>query len=144
MVGVFGALSTTKIGKIADRGYTLPITWVGLSLLACSWLFLYFGADALISYILGYAIINLGLATVHTSNQNIIFRLRPDAKSRVNAIYMTTYFIGGACGSALGIYAWHHGGWSMTCLTGLMLVLSAACFALLDTYHQKKQIAAVP
>mgnify|MGYP003489279600 FL=1 len=144
LVGVFGALSTTKIGKIADRGYTLPITWVGLSLLACSWLFLYFGADALISYILGYAIINLGLATVHTSNQNIIFRLRPDAKSRVNAIYMTTYFIGGACGSALGIYAWHHGGWSMTCLTGLMLVLSAACFALLDTYHQKKQIAAVP
>lgn len=47
-------------------------------------------------------LIQLALALVHTSNQSIIFRLRPDAKSRINAIYMTTYFIGGAAGSALG------------------------------------------
>lgn len=140
LIGVFGALSTSKIGKIADRGHTLVITWIGLSLLAGSWLFLYFGADALISYIIGYAVINLGLATVHTSNQNIIFRLRPDAKSRINSIYMTTYFIGGAAGSALGIYTWHHGGWSTTCLAGFMLVMAATCCAALDQYHQKQQL----
>ena len=138
LIGVFGALSTSKIGKFADRGHTFAITWIGLSLLAISWLFLYFGADAIISYIIGYAIINLGLASVHTSNQNIIFRLGPDAKSRINSIYMTAYFIGGACGSALGIYAWHHGGWSMTCLTGLSLVILAALCAGVDQYQQKK------
>lgn len=132
LIGVFGALSTTKIGKIADRGHTAVLTWIGITILAASWIFLYFGGKSLISYILGYGIISLGLAIVHSSNQNIIFRLRPNAKSRINSIYMTVYFTGGACGSALGVYAWHHGGWTMTCIVGLCLVAGSALFALLD------------
>ena len=139
LIGVFGALSTKKIGKIADRGHGKLITWAGLALLAVSWSFLYFGAQYLWSYIIGFGLINLGLASVHTSNQNVIFHLRPDAKSRLNAVYMTSYFIGGACGSALGIYAWHHGGWSMSCLVGLTLVLCSACFAWLDQQHLRRQ-----
>ncbi|OTG83979.1 MFS transporter [Acinetobacter sp. ANC 4648] len=142
LIGVFGALSTTKIGKIADRGHTKALTWIGIMILAISWGFLYFGGQSLVSYVIGYGIINFGLATVHSSNQNIIFRLRPDAKSRINSIYMTIYFIGGACGSALGIYAWHHGGWVMTCIAGLCLVIGSAFFALLDMlYHSKTQTA---
>lgn len=136
LAGVFGALSTTKIGKIADQGHTLSLTWIGLLTLIVSWFFLYFGEQSLLSYMIGYGIISLGLTIVHTSNQNIIFRLRPDAKSRINSIYMTSYFIGGACGSALGVYAWHHGGWKMTCIAGVSLILCAAFFAFLDMrYH---------
>ncbi|NEU34945.1 MFS transporter, partial [bacterium LRH843] len=66
LVGVFGALSTQWIGKWADRGYTLLLTWVGCGTLALSWAFLYLGGSALISYIIGYALINLGLATTHS------------------------------------------------------------------------------
>lgn len=141
LVGVFGALSTKKVGKIADRGYTKSITWVGILILMISWLFLYLGQFNLISYIIGFGLTNLGLAAVHTSNQNIVFKLRPDAKSRINSIYMTSYFIGGACGSALGIYAWHHGGWSMACLVGIGLVMMTALFAVLDQHYQYKQAA---
>ncbi|TCB49903.1 MFS transporter [Acinetobacter sp. ANC 4779] len=140
LVGVFGALSTQVIGKWADRGHIKTLSWIGCSILIGSWLFLYFGALSLLSYILGYGLINLGLAITHSCNQNVIFRLRPDAKSRVNSLYMTVYFIGGACGSALGVYTWHHGGWSMTCLAGLGLVICSALFALLDIrYHAKVQ-----
>ena len=142
LIGVFGALSTTKIGKIADRGHTDLLTWIGIVVLAISWIFLYFGGKSLISYMLGYGVINLGLAIVHTSNQNIIFRLRPNAKSRINSIYMTVYFTGGACGSALGVYAWHHGGWTMTCLVGLSLVIGSAFFACFDRLLVNKKIAA--
>ena len=137
LIGVFGALSTTKIGKFADRGHTLILTWIGIILMIISWGLLYLGGSYLASYVFGYGLINLGLAIVHTSNQNIIFRLRPDAKSRINSIYMTLYFTGGACGSALGIYAWHHGGWSLSCWVGVALVMSAAFFALLDYFHLK-------
>ncbi|OTG98742.1 MFS transporter [Acinetobacter sp. ANC 4973] len=141
LIGVFGALATAKIGKIADQGHTQSLTWIGLLVLAISWLFFYWGGQYLFSYIIGYGVISLGLTIVHTSNQNIIFRLRPDAKSRINSIYMTAYFIGGACGSALGVYSWHHGGWSMTCLAGLCLVTCSALFALLDQlYHNKTRL----
>ena len=141
LVGVFGALSTQFIGKWADRGHIKTLSWIGCSILIGSWLFLYFGAVSLLSYILGYGLINLGLAITHSCNQNVIFRLRPDAKSRVNSLYMTLYFIGGACGSALGVYAWHHGGWSMTCMAGLGLALGATLFALLDQWHHARTAA---
>ena len=141
LVGVFGALSTKKIGKIADRGHSKSITWIGIAMLASAWIFLYFGQYYLLSYIAGFGLMNLGLATVHTSNQNIIFRLRPDAKSRINSIYMTSYFIGGACGSALGIFAWHHGGWLSACLVGIGLIMACAVFALLDLNFVKKHAA---
>jgi len=51
------------------------------------------------------------------------------------------YFIGGACGSALGVYAWHHGGWNMSCLVGILLVLGAAIFALIDLLSYNKPLS---
>lgn len=139
LVGVFGALSTQQIGKWASLGYNSKLTWAGCFILAISWLLLYAGGHSLISYTLGYGTISLGLAIVHSCNQNIIFQLNPAARSRINAIYMTMYFIGGACGSALGVYAWHHGGWAATCLAGITLVSVAAFCTLLDQRYQLKQ-----
>ncbi len=54
---------------------------------------------------------------------------------------MTTYFIGGAAGSALGIFAWNHGGWTMTCIAGVGLVLFCILFSVIDAFLQKKQLA---
>ena len=138
LVGIFGALSTKYVGRYADQGHSQKITWFGCCLFIVSWICFYFGQTILFSYVLGFALIQLALAFVHTSNQSIIFRLRPDAKSRINAIYMTTYFIGGAAGSALGIFAWKHGGWSMTCLAGICLVLSCMLFGFLDRFFMQK------
>ncbi|MFW2056429.1 MFS transporter [Acinetobacter haemolyticus] len=142
LVGIFGALSTQYIGKYADQGYTKQLTWMGCGLFIMSWICFYFGQIYLLSYILGFALIQLALALVHTSNQSIIFRLRPDAKSRINAIYMTAYFTGGACGSALGIFSWNHGGWSMTCLVGICLVFACMLFSFLDNRISAQSIQA--
>lgn len=142
LVGIFGALSTQYIGKYADQGYTKQLTWMGCGLFIISWICFYFGQIYLLSYILGFALIQLALALVHTSNQSIIFRLRPDAKSRINAIYMTAYFTGGACGSALGIFSWNHGGWSMTCLVGICLVFACMLFSFLDNRISTQSIQA--
>ena len=142
LIGVFGALSTSYAGKLADRGYTLVLTWAGCGLLLISWTCFFFAKVSLMFYVIGFGLINWGLALIHTSNQNIIFNLRPDAKSRLNAIYMTLYFAGAASGSAIGIFAWRHGGWVTTCSAGLALTLLAALFALIDRmyFHQKKQL----
>ncbi|WP_298141850.1 MFS transporter [uncultured Acinetobacter sp.] len=141
LVGVFGALSSSYLGRFADRGRTKTLTILGLITLLLSWALLYGGAASLLSYIAGYALIYLGLAMVHTANQGIVFRLRPDAKSRINSIYMTTYFIGGACGSALGVVAWQYGGWSMSCLVGVVLIVLAGVFATMDTGYIKHKPA---
>ncbi|RKG30453.1 MFS transporter [Acinetobacter tianfuensis] len=141
LVGVFGALSAQWTGKLADRGYNPLLTWTGCGILTFSWLLLYWGGHSLISYTFGYALISLGLAIVHSCNQNIIFKLNAEARSRINSIYMTMYFIGGACGSALGVYAWHHGGWPAACMAGAALVLVASAFVVVDQRYRAAQAA---
>lgn len=41
LIGVFGALSTSYAGKLADRGYTIILTWAGCGLLLISWTFFF-------------------------------------------------------------------------------------------------------
>ncbi len=42
---------------------------------------------------------------VHITNQTIIYRIHPDARNRLTAGYMTSYFIGGAAGSLISASA---------------------------------------
>lgn len=138
LVGLFGALSTQWVGRFADKGWTTALSLFGGCVLLFSWGLFYQSTVHILYYLFGFALLNLGLAIVHSCNQNIIFRLRPDAKSRLNSIYMTLYFIGAAAGSALGIFAWHHGGWFMTCVAGLGLAVAAMLCILLDLLLSKK------
>ncbi|MHA3103561.1 MFS transporter [Acinetobacter sp. ANC 3791] len=140
LVGVFGALSARYVGKYADRGYGNLFTGLGCILLLSSWLMFYYSSHSIWLYILGFATTNLGLAFVHSCNQNIIFRIRPTAKSRLNSIYMTLYFSGAATGSALGTYAWNHGGWVYTCWVGLGLAVFCSSFALIDFVCYGKRV----
>jgi hypothetical protein len=49
---------------------------------------------------------------VHITNQTVIYRVKPEARNRLTAGYMTSYFIGGAAGSLISASAWQHAGWS--------------------------------
>jgi len=46
--------------------------------------------------------------------QRTIFSVPAGVRGRVNAIYMTITFLGGALGSVLGTVTYHRGGWDLT------------------------------
>jgi predicted MFS family arabinose efflux permease len=75
--------------------------------------------------IVGVILLDLGVQGTQVSNQTRIYGLRPDARSRITTIYMSTYFIGGALGSLLGGFAWETWGWSGVCSCGVILVVIA-------------------
>ncbi|MGX1262136.1 hypothetical protein AB7M37_006696 [Sinorhizobium fredii] len=64
------------------------------------------------------------------SNQHIIYALDPQARSRINTIFMTSMFLGGAAGSALAGAAWSYGSWSGVSLLGFALASVALCIRL--------------
>jgi predicted MFS family arabinose efflux permease len=64
---------------------------------------------------------DMGVQATHISNQAIIFSLRPEARNRVNTIYMVTYFIGGALGTLLASQAWSLCSWNGVVAMGLIL-----------------------
>jgi len=52
------------------------------------------------------------------SNQHIVYALRPEARNRLNTVFMTGMFLGGAFGSAGATAAWGLGGWLGVCAFG--------------------------
>lgn len=123
LAGVMGALMASLGGRLADRGLGDTVTAVSVVLLLLSWGLLWLGHDNLWWFIAGMLVIDLALQGVHINNQTTIFALLPHARSRLNAVYMTSYFIGGASGSTLGTIAWTYGGWAGTCLLGGLLAI---------------------
>lgn len=118
LVGAMGALAAPLAGKAADtRGPRFAIT-VGIGLALVSFVVLGVGGGYLAGLVLGVILLDVGVQSAHISNQTLIFSLRPEARSRLNTVYMTGYFTGGSLGSVVGGLAWMHYGWPGVCAVG--------------------------
>ncbi|WP_285496009.1 MFS transporter [Actinomadura sp. NBRC 104425] len=121
LLGVAGALTATVAGRLADRGHVQRVAATGTVLLTASWAALAAGAHSLVLLIVGVVVLDLAHQAVLNSSQNVIYALRPEARNRINSAFMTTFFVGGAAGSALTSVAWAHGGWPGVCVLGALL-----------------------
>ncbi|MDR6727660.1 MFS transporter [Delftia lacustris] len=127
LVGVAGALMANMAGRLADRGLEQRTTLAGGLLMLAGWGALWLGGTSLWWFLAGLLIVDAALQALHISNQNVIYALAPLARSRINAVYMTGYFIGASAGSAVGSAVWLHWGW--TGASGAGLILSLATLA---------------
>jgi len=73
----------------------------------------------------------------HVINQSVIYDLLPAARSRLTTIYMTTYFIGGAAGSAAGSQAYARGGWAAATVTAAVFPVLGLLAWLADGRHER-------
>ncbi|EBR3876768.1 MFS transporter [Salmonella enterica subsp. diarizonae] len=123
LAGAAGALGARPAGGFADKGKSHLTTTVGLLLLLLSWLAIWLGHTSVLALIIGILILDLTVQGVHITNQTVIYRLHPDARNRLTAGYMTSYFIGGAAGSLISASAWQHASWAGVCLAGVTVAL---------------------
>ncbi|WP_338843691.1 MFS transporter [Citrobacter europaeus] len=123
LAGAAGALGARPAGGFADKGKSHLTTTLGLLLLLLSWLAIWFGHASVPMLIIGILVLDLTVQGVHITNQTVIYRTHPDARNRLTAGYMTSYFIGGAAGSLISASAWQHAGWAGVCLAGTTVAL---------------------
>ncbi|MBV8247447.1 MAG: MFS transporter [Comamonas sp.] len=126
LAGAAGALVATQAGRLVDKGLGRVSCAIGALALLLSWPMLWWGGAHLGWFVLGMVVIDLGLQCLNITNQASVAQLLPAARGRMNAVYMTGYFLGAAAGSALGTLAWSRGGWQGACALGLALALLAA------------------
>jgi predicted MFS family arabinose efflux permease len=82
--------------------------------------------------IAGVILLDIGVQSGHVSNQTRIYGLLPEARSRLNMVYMICFFVAGATGSYAGSLLWHHFGWGGVCGLGSLLLL-AGCLIYICT-----------
>lgn len=70
-------------------------------------------------------LLDLGAQGIHISNQARIYSLQPEARSRLNTVYMVSYFIGGSLGPLLGASGWSIAGWNGVCFVGVLMLATA-------------------
>lgn len=121
LAGAAGALGARPAGGLADKGKSHLTTSTGLVLLLLSWAAIWYGHTSVLALIVGILVLDLTVQGVHITNQTVIYRVKPEARNRLTAGYMTSYFIGGASGSLISASAWQHAGWSGVCAIGAIV-----------------------
>ncbi|MDB4896211.1 MAG: putative permease of the major facilitator superfamily [Firmicutes bacterium] len=138
LVGAMGALSASYAGRLADRGGTGWGTGLFTGMLGLSFAVLWLGGSQLWAMIAGIFFLDIAAQGMHVLNQSEIYRVAPNARSRVNSAYMTSYFLGGAAGSAAGTAVYGAGGWTAVSLFGGVLGLAAFCLWVVDRLRGKR------
>ena len=101
-------------------------------MIVVSFLPLWLGGHDLGWMIVGILVLDIGVQGIQVTNQSIIYRLAPDARSRINSAYMVCYFIGGALGSGLGSWFYSQHRWAGVCVFGAAIGIAAVLLALVD------------
>lgn len=123
LAGAAGALGARPAGGFADKGKSHHTTTFGLLLLLLSWLAIWFGHTSVLALIIGILVLDLTVQGVHITNQTVIYRIHPDARNRLTAGYMTSYFIGGAAGSLISASGMRTISWTaLLCQPALLAV----------------------
>lgn len=118
MVGVVGVAAAPIVGRLAGRVRPTLINQVGLAAMAVSFAVFAAGAHSLVVLGAGVVLLDAGSQSSHLANQTIIFGLNPALRNRINAIYMVSFFVGGALGTAAAAFMWERAGWTGVCVLG--------------------------
>ncbi|MDL2404942.1 MFS transporter [Rhizobium calliandrae] len=133
LVGAGGAVATSPFGRMGDRGWTRVATTVShLILIGAMTLSAWAGeakaSQPVISLVLlgaGAVMLDVGVTGDQTLGRRAINLLRPEARGRINGLFVGIFFLGGAVGSALAGTASSWGGWTAVCATGAVFGAAA-------------------
>ncbi|RKH65407.1 MFS transporter [Corallococcus aberystwythensis] len=125
VVGVAGAVIAPLVGRYADQRGDRRINALAIAVLLASFVVLWLWGHSLWGIALGVVLLDLGAQANQIANQARVYSLRPDARSRLNTLYMVTYFVGGAAGAWAGMAAWTRAGWPGVCAVGAAMSLTA-------------------
>lgn len=130
LCGVAGALTASNVGKYIPRYGVERINVIGASLVSLAWIIMAVFHNTYVGMISGIIIIDIGMQCIQLSNQSATMRLCPEATSRMNTIYMVTYFIGGSFGTFLAGTMWSLYGWTGTVTAGLAMIIASLLITL--------------
>ena len=144
LVGVAGAVASPFAGRRADQGKTRSTT--GMAMIAAMLAFavpllLHGSRDFELGLlVLAAIVLDMGTSANLVLGQRAIFQLGAEVRSRLNGLYISIFFLGGAAGSSLGGWMFANYGWRGVLVAGLMF--PAVAFAIYLTEFAEQRVPA--
>lgn len=123
LCGVAGALTASIVGRYVRILGVKRLNFIGCMIIMFSWAIMYIFQDTYLGFIIGIMLIDIGMQCIQLSNQTYVLTSVPNAANRVNTIFMTTYFVGGALGTFLAGLFWQEMQWEGVVTVGVSLTL---------------------
>jgi len=132
LMGVAGAFAAPIAGRLADRGWTRPATAAAMLLTSGGFALTMITAPgstlSLALLVMAAIAIDFGVQANVVLGFRALFVLGADTRSRLNGLYMATFFLAGALGSGVGGWAYATGGWWLAATIGGALPLCALIY----------------
>ncbi|MFC4302690.1 MFS transporter [Cohnella boryungensis] len=129
LVGVSGAIAAPIAGRLADKGWSRKMSGAAMAIASLSFLLIYLvrgqSATALVLLFISAITLDMAVSGNLVLGQRSIYALGSEARGRLNGLFISIFFIGGAVGSALGAWSYAYGGWAVTALVGVFMPLVA-------------------
>lgn len=132
LAGVAGAFAAPIAGVLADHGHGRMATGIAMISAVVA-----FGITrvphvrpwmAVVLLTAGAILLDFGVQSSLVIGQRAIYTLGAEYRSRLNGLFMATFFAGGAVCSALGAWAYERGGWALASLIGGALPVAALLY----------------
>jgi predicted MFS family arabinose efflux permease len=126
LIGALGAIAAPISGRLADAGYTRIGSGVAMILaVACFWPIAIWPSLGVLGLVATGVLLDFSVQLNMVLGQRAIYALDAQSRGRLNALYMTSIFIGGSIGSAIASPLYAHGGWSIVLTVGSVFPLLA-------------------
>ncbi len=133
LLAIVGAMATPMFGRLADKWNPVHTQFLTIGLIIVGILCIQWMPTSITAIIVATLLLDVGVQATRLNNLAQIYRLDDTALSRINTVYMTSVFIGGAIGTYAGVLSWSLGGWGLVCWQLLAwsllgLAVAIACY----------------
>ncbi|RKS16448.1 putative MFS family arabinose efflux permease [Pseudomonas sp. WPR_5_2] len=125
IIGAAGALAASLGGRATDRLGSRSVIGASIGIVTLAYLLLSGAQTSMALLVLGVIVLDIGVQSGLVSNQTRAFAVDPKAQGRINSLYMTATFFGGAVGAAVSGWLMTRYGWSGIVVFGVVLGLIA-------------------
>lgn len=132
LCGLASALACTGIGKYLPKYGYHKFSLIGSALQLSGWVVAICLGNTYIGLILAIILVDIGVQFHQLSGQSACIAQMPSASSRVSAIFMTIFFIGGSLGTFLAGLGWNRFQWIGVSLIGLLMAFVALIITLVS------------
>jgi predicted MFS family arabinose efflux permease len=141
IIGAVGAFAASYGGRAADKVGCRKVIGASVGIVTVAFLLLAGAQTSLILLVIGVIVLDIGVQAGLVANQTRAFAVDPKAQGRINSLYMTATFVGGAVGATVSGWLMASFGWVGIVEFGVVLGVLAGVIHWLGAPRQVQELA---